>query len=197
MAYERLRQRINSQLHEMRNGDYIRDMVEDARTIISYNSPSLTGTLRRNIIEKTPVRETSKGFTAGLGPRGRVGFEDRGSPRGTIKAFLRDFPQFRKKQQGKGDWFPASDAWKELGPEGQRVLQQQREAGNYGGLDQGVGVGKSAYFFVQEGSFPDWRSSGLKASLSGTGFVKRSLDEWRELVLPAIIRHFKDRFHAA
>lgn len=194
MAHERLRRRINAQLKEMRNGDYIHAMVEDARTIIAYNTPSLTGTMRRNLTERTPIRETKDGFRAGLGPRDSVGWENRGAPRGTIRAFLRDFPQFRKKGRGKGDWFHPSEAWKELGPEGQRVLQEQRMAGNYGGLNQGVGAGKSAYFFPQEGSFPDWKASGMKASLSGSYFVKRSLDEWRELVLPAIIRQFKSRF---
>lgn len=192
--HERLRSRLNAQRAEMRNGDYIRHMIDDARTIILENSPTLTGTLRRNITERTPIRENKDGFVGGLGPRSSVGYEDRGAPRGTIRAFLRDFPQFRKKDRGKGDWFHPSEAWKELGPEGQRVLQEQREAGNYGGLNQGVAAGKSAYFFPQEGSFPDWSASGKKANIFPQGFVKRSLDEWRELVLPAIIRQFKVRF---
>lgn len=178
-----LRERINMQWREMRNGDYLRDLVSDAKNIIREQTPAKTATMVRNLTTATPVREGSQGLSAGLGDRKLVGYESLGAPRGTIKAFLRDYPEFRTRAR-----VPEDKAWSYLSAEGKAVLQLEREGGKYGGSDQGVGVGKSAYFFQQEGSLDGWAGSAAKANITPTHFMSRAMSEWWNTSVPRVLK---------
>lgn len=172
-----LRDRINAQWREMRNGDYLRDMVADAKVLLEQNAPEATGTLKRNLTTETPIREDEQGLHAGLGDRSAIGYENIGAPRGTIAAFLRDNPEFRTRSEQRTGG--PERAWWDLPGPAKEMLQLERESGMYGGSEQGVGSEKSAYFFPQEGSLDGWGASAAKADIIPMHFVRKAMDEWR------------------
>lgn len=186
MPLEGLIARINAQKKEMRNGDYIRDMVKDARFYIANNTPEKSGQMSRNLRVQTGPRETAQGFVAGLGPRSRVGNDRQPAPRGTIYQFLRDYPQFTeggtgnkvsKAAKGKHG-FVWRGAWQSLSANAKRLLQEKREQGLYGGSQDGAATDKSPWFFVQEGSLPPWKESADKALIHTTYFLQTAMEQW-------------------
>ena len=184
-----IRAHLEAQWRELRNGDYIRDLGESLRGHIYENAPVDLGILRRNAATLTPIRETSDGFEIGVGDKARVG-QATGAPRGTIASFLRDYPQFRRR------WSSIVSpryAWWKLPKAAKELLQEGRLGGLYGGWEQGVGIGQSAYLYPQEGSLPEWSVSAQKAAINPTGFISASLNIWREADVPRIIRRFMSR----
>lgn len=187
MLHERLYQRLVQQRATLSSGKYIEKLAEDMQHFLLEGAPVMTGTLARNLSSSTGIKETNKGFRVGFGPRSKVGVSDRGAPRGTIAAFLRDHPEFRRNMA----FVRSVGAWQALPKEGKELLQQEREQGSYGGANQGVGVGKSAYLYPQEGTFPSWNASAGKARISPTGFIAWSVDEWRARSLPMAMLIFR------
>lgn len=179
MALEGLVARIQSQAHEMRNGDYIRDMAKDAQAIIQVTAPSDSGQMVRNLSTLTDLREGERGFEIGLGDRSKVGNENIPAPRGTIQAFLDDYPQFRKRPQYRTGG--KERAWWDLPRAGKEKLESLRKAGLYGGSDQGFATGKSPWFFPQEGSLDGWGASAKAAGITPTGFLKQSMQIWESV----------------
>jgi len=125
------------------------------------------------------------------------------SPRGTIKAFLRDHPEFRnsgnKFMQGKpgviSPWFKAnsfrpSQAWWRLSRKAKQLLQQERLAGKYGGGYQGIGTSRAAYLYPQSGDRPEWQDSADAADITPSHFIEAALVDWRQQDAPAALRRY-------
>jgi len=163
-------------MHEMRNGDYIREMVRDAQAIIQVTAPSDSGQMIRNLTTATPIQEGARGFTAGLGPRSKLGDENVPAPRGVIAQFLNDFPKFRKRPQFRTGG--KERAWWDLPRAGKEKLEAMRKAGYYGGSQQGIATGKSPWFFPQEGTLDGWGASAANAGITPTAFLRESMNIW-------------------
>lgn len=195
MAFEALRARIAFMRNEVNNPRYLATMVMDSQAVIRSNAPNLSGLMTRNLTTATPVVPTQGGLHAGLGDRGIVGKEDDSAPRGVIKQFLADHPEFkigrdkkRKKKQkptggrslGLGErvqqefQFDKRKAWAYLPTEAKVLLAQARQEGEYGGK-----AGASPYFFQQEGSLDNWAGGAYAANIHPTHFLQSSMDEWR------------------
>jgi hypothetical protein len=181
MAFDGLRDRIRAQVNEAHNPLYLNDILADASALIKQHGEDQvdTGTMLRNITTPTEVTPTDYGLRAGLGDRGLVGDESVASPSGVIRDFLNDFPQYRTPVDQRKYGVGKASAWWDLPQEGKDELQIQRESGNYGGADQGVGAKMSAYFFQQEGGLDGWMESATAAGIHSTEFVKKALEEWR------------------
>lgn len=186
MLHERLRQRLIRQRAELRSGKYIEALGEDMKALLQDNAPSQTGNLVGNLTATSGIKENTSGFRIGFGSRSRIGISNIGAPRGTIKQFLDDYPQFKR------NWSlvrSAARAWWALPAEGKELLQQERLAGNYGGIGA-IGVGKSPYLYPQEGSFSSWEASAGKANIRPTKFVNIAVNEWRYSSVPRVMRLF-------
>ena len=150
------------------------------------------GILIRNAATLTPMRETAQGFEIGVGDKARVG-QATSAPRGTIARFLRDYPQFRRR------WSSIADpryAWWKLPMAAKELLQEGRLGGLYGGWEQGVGIGQSAYLYPQEGTLTEWGVSAQKANIDSTGFISISLQMWEQEDVPKVIGRFIARMQS-
>lgn len=187
MLHQRLYDRLKRQQSGLRNAIYIEDIGKDMKVLIQTYAPSQTGTLVRNLTTSSGISESQKGFRIGFGPRAKIGVSNIGAPRGTIAQFLIDYPQFRR------NWSfvrTKSNAWWALPIEGRELLQQEREIGNYGGLDQGIGKEMSAYLFPQEGTNSNWKSSSKKANITPTGFIQKAVNQWRKSSRHKVVAEF-------
>lgn len=187
MLHERLYKRLEEQRHKLRDGGYIEALGQDAKILLQTNAPSQTGTLVRNLGTSSGVHENQKGFTLGYGRRQNVGQSKIGAPRGTIRSFLRDYPEFRR------NWSfvkAMGSPWKALPIEGRAKLQEERMNGSYGGSNQGAGVGMSAYLYPQEGTFDEWNRSAAKAGIEPLHFIDIALTEWRAYSIPRVMSRF-------
>lgn len=128
----------------------------------------------------------------------RVGNQVR-APRGTIKAFLRDHPEFRLKRNllnqlgGKSTWtghWQPRQAWWRLSRNAKRVLQQERLAGKYGGAGNGIGSDKAAYLYPQSGDRPEWEASAAAAGITPSYFLEAARVDFRTQDLPGLLRDY-------
>lgn len=187
MLHQRLYDRLKRQKSELRNVRYIEDMGKDMKVLLQSYAPSQTGTLVNNLTTTSGISENQKGYRIGFGPKERIGVSNIGAPRGTIAQFLKDHPEFRR------NWSfvkTKSNAWWALPIEGRELLQAERESGNYGGLDQGVGKSMSAYLYQQEGTNESWKGSAKNAKIKPTGFITKALRQWRRVSLKRAIADF-------
>lgn len=182
MYHQRLFTRLERQRRTLRSAKFIEDLGSTLKVNLQENAPTQTGTLIRNLGTTSGVRETAEGLRLGYGQRSAIGPDDQGAPRGTIKAFLRDFPEFKRKWSRVKT---ANRAWWALPQAGKEELQRQRQAGRYGG-ESGVGAKKSPYLYPQSGAFPGWQRAAAKASISSRDFIETALADWREYV-PSVI----------
>lgn len=179
MGHDRLKQRLLDQLRELRNPEYAEELQNGM--VASFVVPVETGLLKDAVTEKSNIRKTVEGFEFGVGNADKMGNPNR-APRNTIKEFLSDFPEFKRKTGVTSRY-----AWWALPPEAKKRLESARRQGLYGGGYQGHGSGKSAYGYQQEGSQPEWQQSAQAAGISPTHFIKNGLDLWREVVVPKVI----------
>ena len=171
---------------ELRSGKYIEALGEDMKSLLQENAPSQTGNLVSNLTATSGIKENASGFRVGFGSRSRIGTSNTGAPRGTIKQFLDDYPEFKR------NWSlvrSANRAWWALPAEAKALLQEERLAGNYGGINA-IGVGKSPYLYPQEGSFSSWEASAGKAGVHPTKFINIAVNEWRYSSVPKVLRMF-------
>lgn len=180
MLHQRLYERLTRQRSKVRDVKYIEDLGKTMKVLLVTYAPSQTGTLVRNLTISSGISENRNGYSIGFGPKSKIGVSNIGAPRDTITQFLKDFPQFRR------NWSfvkTKSNAWWALPAEAREILQAEREAGNYGGIEQGVGKDMSAYLYQQEGTNSAWKDSARKAKIKPTGFITKAVNQWKKVAL--------------
>ena len=126
-------------------------------------------TLIRNLRVVGELKVEADGvYSIGIGEG--AGSPDDKAPRGTIADFLEAYPQFKTK---KG--IPSRLAWWVLSGEAKATLQQEREAGRFGG-ETGVGAGRSPYLWVQDGTTPGGLAGAAKASIQPQEFLRTAME---------------------
>lgn len=185
--HQRLLKRLERQLAVLQSDKYIRDLGESLRAEIAQHVPVATGNMAQKVLRMGGPRRHGSRFEMWIGDMRGLGNANR-APRGTIAAFLRDFPQYRMRRKRP---FVKSQAWWELSRAGKRKLQELRMAGLYGGGYQGIGSGKAGYFYQQEGSLPDWAQSAAEAGIHPTHFVEEAVRIWTSRDVPRVLAQFK------
>jgi hypothetical protein len=111
-------------------------------------------------------------WTVTITNRARLGSPSDKAPKGTIAAFLKDYPRYRSA----GDPPHSSWAWRALPPQGKIKLEQERLRGKYGGANA-IAAGRAPYFWAQDQGTAEGAASGKKAGLRWSrakGFVGRA-----------------------
>lgn len=144
-------------------GPMVEDVAEGAAEILERNAPGrqLPNVLGNSVQEFAPNRW-------GVGSYDDLGSapEDE-APKGTIREFLRDYPEY-KAAKGVPYWH---SPWWYLPAEGKRKLFQEREMGKYGGE-----TGKAPYWHVIDTGY------GRRAYVKPTHYVNRSTHEIEVLI---------------
>ncbi len=184
--------RLIRQLGVLQSDRYANQLGEALRDQIIQRVPTATGNMAAKLLRIGPAKILGgRGewkFSVSLGDQARLGNPDR-APRGTIRAFLKDYPQYRRRGKNSKS-FQARQAWWLLSPAAKAKLQELRGSGLYGGGYQSIGSNKAAYFYQQEGSEPEWSASAEAAGITPTHFVRNSVDAWLGTDVPKIIRQF-------
>jgi hypothetical protein len=130
-----------------------------------------TRTLIRNLTRIGNLRVVQDGvYEIGVGDGQAVGSPEDKAPPGTLAAFLSAHKEFKTRRG-----VPSRYAWWLLSPEAKRVLQDEREAGKFGG-ETGVGAGRSPYMWVQDGSTGGGRAGAQKAAIRPQDFIEPALE---------------------
>lgn len=188
MPFEKLRAHYAAQRRYLRNGRELEDLL--ARLSGIYQNVASSDSFAEAVGTITATRENERGLVKGMGPEEKVGRQGR-APRGTIRQFLQDYPEFRRKNRG-GD---KSTAWRRLPPVARIILQEEREQGRYGGAEA-AGVGKVPYFFPQDQSLAPWQQAGEDAAIPGKYELNDAIEGWRERVVPQVLAQFRRRLRA-
>ncbi len=130
-----------------------------------------TGTLSKNIQYVSPPERSGSGWSVKVGKG--VGNPKDAAPRGTIKAFLEWYRGKTSKSRGRGNGSWAF-AWWYLSSKEKEVLQQQREAGRFGG-ETTYAVERSPYIWSHD-------MGNAKANIRGRGFINEGIASWRKNV---------------
>jgi len=185
--HQELLNRLVRQLGILQNDSKYTDQLgESLRSAVAAQVPVATGNMAQKLL-RYRVRRQGGTTWIYLGDASQLGNPGR-APRGTIRAFLQDYPQY--KLRGKKRRFQERQAWWMLSLPAKRKLQELRMAGQYGGGYQSIGSGKAAYFYPQEGSDPDWAASAEAAGIVSQHFVAKAIQTWTETDLPRIVRQF-------
>jgi len=188
-AYDSLRQRIIRQRDLLRDPFFIERLLGDSLTEMIHLAPKKSGRLRRNLNTKSPVESRPWGMFVRGGLFDEIGFPNNTPPSGTIAAFLRDFPEFKRKGT-----YSRRGPWWSLPREGKAMLEYQRMQGRYGGGYGGAGFDMSAYLYAQEGSHPAWYRSAAKAGITPDPFAAIGWYRFLTSRRPYWLREFKERF---
>ena len=189
MPYERLRSRLTAQRRYLRNG---REVEELAQAYISaYHDASPHESFRDAMDEATKTRENERGLIKGVGPEEKVG-RQRMAPKGTIRQFLKDYPEFRTHKAQARYGLDPRYSWWNMPMAGRKKLQEEREAGNYGGKDA-AGSDKVPYLFAQDQSHPAWLAAGQKAAIDGWKSVEKAMVQWRKRGRAQVLFLFRQR----
>lgn len=181
--------RLERQLTIVQDERYVTALGEAMRRELMARVPVATGNLASKLLRLGgPRRLVGSRFQVWIGDARGLGNANR-APRGTIKAFLKDFPQYRLRRK-QGQFFSRSEAWWMLSHAGKAKLQELRQQGLYGGGYQGIGSGKAAYFYPQEGSQPEWGDSARRAGITPTHFVGEAVQVWTAVDLPRTLAQF-------
>lgn len=143
---------------------FVEDAANNAADIISSNAP---GTRLPQILANSVYQ---------IGPNewGVGSYDDLGSapedpaPKGTIKDFLSDFPQYKSKDKKDRYWHAP---WWFLPAAGKKKLMEMREQGRYGGEP-----GKAPYWHVLD------VGHGRRAWVTGHHYVGKSTEQIRSLI---------------
>lgn len=185
--HQELLQRLVRQLAALQSDSKYTDQLgESLRAQVAARVPVATGNMAQKLL-RYRVRRLGGESWIYLGDRTQLGNPGR-APRGTIRAFLRDYPQYRLR--GKKRQFQARQAWWVLSGAAKRKLQELRMQGLYGGGYQGIGSNKAAYFYPQEGSDEEWGASAQAAGIMSQHFVSEAVQIWMESDVPRIVRQF-------
>lgn len=113
------------------------------------------------------------------------------APRGTIKAFLDDHPEYKMaRNRARRGPFRPSQAWWILPQRAKDMLQRERQAGKYGGNYQGVASNRAAYLYPQSGERAEWRASAAAAGITPSFFIEAARVDWRTQDAPAALRQY-------
>jgi hypothetical protein len=179
--------RLVRQLGVLQSDKYAAELGETLRSQMIQRVPMATGNMATKLLRMGGPRRFGNEFSMWIGDKRALGNDSR-APRNTIRDFLRDHPEFRRKR--KRGRFTARQAWWILPPKAKQLLQQERMAGKYGGAYQGYASNKAAYFYQQEGSDPEWANSAKEAGISPTHFVANSIENWMASDVPRIVARF-------
>lgn len=181
--------RLERQLTIVQDERYVAQLGEAMRRQLIALVPVATGNLASKLLRiGGPRRMVGSRFQVWIGDARGLGNANR-APRGTIKQFLKDYPQYRLRRK-QGQFFTRSEAWWMLSRAGKAKLQELRQQGLYGGGYQGIGSGKAAYFYPQEGSQADWADSAKGAGITPTHFVRDAVQIWTDYDLPRTLAQF-------
>lgn len=170
----------------------VRITTEEMALVKEYiirNAPVDSGTMRRHIASSVPEVRVEGFYLVGRlpAPPG-LGTPYEAAPRGTIREFLRDFPQYRRREGG----VPRNMAWIMLSREGKAELRRQRRAGRYGG-ETSYAVGRAPYFWVVAAHTLPGKTSAIKAGLSGRrGFMEGIEEAAAGLLAERVFRRYAE-----
>ena len=185
MPHTRLKARLQAQINRLQDTAGPDRAIIVLRSRIAERIPARTGTMAANVLKVSGPRVSPGSIEYGLGDLDRIGNPNR-APRGTIAKFLQDFPRYRNV----GRIIESRFAWWLLSAEAKERLQLERQAGKYGGGYLGVGLGKSAYFYAQEGTDPAWAESASAAGIEPQHFVRDAFEIWKESDLPKLVEDY-------
>ncbi len=201
MLHDRLYAHLSDQIGVLNSPEFAELAGELLVKEIALRTPRDTGTLAENLLVRSQPRRTGDGWAIGVGNRDKLGNPNR-APRHTISQFkawvIEAIKAKRLPKSTFKRWFghPPSDsryAWWVLPREAKESLQAGRERSYFGGGYQGIATGKSAYFYPQEGSQPEWAASAATAGITPQRFVDYSLEVWREVHVPSVIQKLMSR----
>jgi hypothetical protein len=217
-AHTRLRERLLAQRKVLSSAQWLEDLGR--RLSDNLAGQDIPESFAEKVGKLTGVRESAKGLSLGMGPKALVGRDTSGGDmRGTIAAFLRDYPQFRSRSKrrvfqeypesvlrrspwlrGQGETFEQiadrRQAWFNLPAAGKRRLQEEREGGRYGGA-LAAQAGLAPYFYGHDKSRAKWQAAGYAAGLvSSPQWVLTALELWERNDLPQVLVQFHARLKA-
>jgi hypothetical protein len=134
------------------------------------NSPVASGANKRAWQHIGTPTKIVGGWRIGVGDGEALGSPDDPAPRGTLRAFF----DYLESQGAK----PAYTDWRNMQPAHQDKLEELRRGGLFGGR----GADYANYAWIQN-------AGNMKARVTATHFIDRSLAEWRSEV-PAIVRSY-------
>lgn len=143
-------------------------------------SPFETGAMSDALGYVSQPEKTGKGWKVGVGNRKYLGDKETPSPKGTIWAFLKDYPQFFKfprEINGRKNYSKAT-AWRDLPEAGKRMLDGQRQAGKYGG----IGANYARYIWAQN-------DGNAGAGITAQNFLETAIKSWKAKV-PELVRMY-------
>jgi len=146
---------LQVKLGKLKSPEPLEKLGRHIATRMEAGAPVQSSLLRDTIRDTvTPVSRGPGGsWLVGVGPYSEMGDPRREAPRGTIKEFLQDYPQYYERGWKRKVGWPPSQAWWILPYEGKRQLDWSRSAGMYGGAVDGKVI--PAYWYLQEaGHYP-------------------------------------------
>lgn len=162
--FDKLRRHLESKVAAFSSPYVLNDLATELKynvliEAVQSSSGLSTGIMEKNLEYASQPELVMGGYRVGIGKE----VPPESAPGSTIAAFLKRYPQFRRRRNGK-------KPWQALPQEGKEVLDLERRMGLFGGT-----VGKSLYWTAQE-------HGDRKAGIRSRGFISKALRRFPAMV---------------